>query len=105
MYMESLVRTSIGSISLDKALSVEEVILPDSKFYTLEEMIPFPWVDLNEAETKSVRHGGYVKPKDLEGNFLLRDNTGKLLAWCTTNERKSHLPYKYLKVFYNPDEF
>lgn len=104
MYMESLVRTSIGTISLEKALSVEEVILPDCKFYTLEEMIPFPWVDLNEVETKSVRHGGYIKPRDVEGDFLLRDNTGKLLAWCSTNEKKAHLPYKYLKVFYNPDE-
>jgi tRNA pseudouridine55 synthase len=104
MYMESLVRTSIGKISLEQAISVEEVLLPDCKFSRLEELILFPWLDLNEKETKSVRHGGYVDPKDVEGDFLLRDNSGNLLAWCGTKDKKSHLPYRYLKVFYNPDE-
>ena len=104
MYMESLVRTSIGKISLDQAISVEEVLLPDCKYYRLEDLILFPWIDLNEKETKSVRHGGYVDPKGVEGDFLLRDNSGNLLAWCSTKEKKSHLPYRYLKVFYNPDE-
>jgi tRNA pseudouridine55 synthase len=104
MFMESLVRTSIGSITLEKALSVEDVILPDSKFYSLSEMLPFPWLDLNETETKSVRHGGYVHSLNIDGDFLLRDNDGNLLAWCSTRDRKKHLPYKYLKVFYNPDE-
>lgn len=104
MYMESLVRTSIGKISLDDAISLEEVLLPGCKFYKLEDLILFPWIDLNEKETKSVRHGGYIDPKNVQGDFLLRDNLGNLLAWCSTKEKKSHLPYKYLKVFYNPDE-
>lgn len=104
MYMESLVRTSIGKNTVDQALSLEDVIFPDSKFYTLEEMISFPWINLNATETKTVRHGGYVAIGEIEGDFLLRDIDGKLLAWCSTKEKKAHLPYKYLKVFYNPDE-
>ncbi len=104
MYMESLVRTAIGAIPLEQALGVEEILLPECKFSKLEDLIKFPWLDLNEQETKSVRHGGYIDPNGLEGNFLLRDNNGNLLAWCSTEEKKAHLPYKYLKVFYNPDE-
>lgn len=103
MYLEKLVRTSIGSHNLSIALSLEEILFPDAKFFDLEEMISYPTLSLNEKETKAVRHGGYIK-NNLEGNFLLRDNDGNLLAWCTTEEKKSHLPYKYMKVFYNPDE-
>ncbi len=104
MYMESLIRMSIGKISLEQALSADEILFPDCKFSKLEDLIKFPWVDLNEVQTKSVRHGGYIDPNGIEGNFLLRDNNGSLLAWCSTLDKKAHLPYKYLKVFYNPDE-
>jgi tRNA pseudouridine55 synthase len=104
MYMESLVRTSIGKIKLEQASTVEEILLPDCKFFKLEDLILFPWLDLNEKETKSVRHGGYVDPNNFEGDFLLRDSNGELLAWCSTKDKKKHLPYRYLKVFYNPDE-
>ncbi|HMV44421.1 MAG TPA: tRNA pseudouridine(55) synthase TruB [Leptospiraceae bacterium] len=103
MYLKKLVRTSLGELTLEKALSSEEILSPDAKHFTLEEMIPYPWIDLNEKETHSVRHGGYVR-QNVNGNFLLRDFQGRLLAWCSTEDKKPHLPYKYLKVFYNPDE-
>lgn len=102
MFVEKLIRTSIGKISLDQAISVEDAILPDSKFFKLKELIYYPWLELNEVETCVVSHGGYIDTKGAEGDFFLRDSNDNLLAWCSTKEKKPHLPYKYKKVFHNP---
>ncbi|WP_411822447.1 tRNA pseudouridine(55) synthase TruB [Leptospira sp. 'Mane'] len=101
-----LVRETIGPWGLAGSLPYETIEFEDSR--TWQEVLPLPYRYLDERETISVIHGGYIwdkLPKATEtGFYFLEEATGQILAWCRYQDKSEHLPYRYRKVFFNPSQ-
>lgn len=104
--LQKLVREKIGPYSLQTSCSLEEVGLSVCK--TWKEILPLPFRFVDPEEKKVVGFGGYLwdtLPEEGEHGFYLIDVDGEsLLAWCTREGKSDHLPYRYRKVFFDPNQ-
>lgn len=104
--LKHLVREGTGDWSLLGAKSWQDTDFVDSRDW--ESILPFPKVVLEEKEMGYVAHGGFISSKRLpvtfsEGCLLLEPDQKTILAYIQPPLEGSSRPYRYSKVFFNPD--
>jgi len=102
MHITQLIRTRIGDTELISSSTLDAMENGKFSVSQLEEILEIPSIQIAPKEELSVSHGGYIRlseyPKSRFG-FLLKNEEKKIIAWCSMDNKKNHLPYKYNKVF------
>ncbi|MCE9500167.1 MAG: tRNA pseudouridine(55) synthase TruB [Leptospira sp.] len=101
MCLKSLRRTEIGSVSVTDAVTMEQMRNGESKFLPLEELLPLRVIFADAEEKKKISHGQYfpIRENFNTGDFLVKSETGELLAWCSFDDLRPFHPFRYKKVF------
>ncbi len=80
----SLERVSIGKYKVSEAKRIDELELSD--LITLEKVLPFPIVELDDFYIKRVRNGQSISVERNEPFIQIHDYDGNLVAICRKNE-------------------
>jgi tRNA pseudouridine55 synthase len=100
MHLTKLIRTKVKKIKLEEASSLEEICETGLPFRTMEEVLDLPVYFASEEASVKILHGQYPQIGEIENNeFIIKNKSGKILAWAKTTEKGIRLPYRYLKVF------
>ncbi len=105
-FLKNLVREATGDWTLAGSKTWQETEFSDSRDWG--SILPFPRVVLEEKEMGYVAHGGFISPKRLpvtflDGCLLLEPDQKTILAYIQPPLEGSSRPYRYGKVFFNPD--
>ncbi|MBE7411254.1 MAG: tRNA pseudouridine(55) synthase TruB [Leptospiraceae bacterium] len=102
MFISKLIRTGIGNTDLSESNLLESIKEGKYSVKKIEEIIDIASVLIDKKEETLVSHGGYINildPNTSKYGFLLKNEKQEIVAWCDFSGKKSHLPYKYNKVF------
>ena len=58
--MTSLIRTKQGNVSLDQAVTLEELKKGNYHLYSIEEVLDYPKIIVNEEQENRIRHGMFL---------------------------------------------
>ena len=79
--MTSLIRTKQGNVSIDKANTLEEIENNQYKMYSIEEVLSFPKIEVDENLEFKIKNGVKIENIwNIEDKVLFKNRQGKLLG-------------------------
>ncbi|PJZ70372.1 tRNA pseudouridine(55) synthase TruB [Leptospira perolatii] len=100
MSLQSLTRTKIGKLGLDKADTYDALLSGTAIVHPPEEIVDVPSVEVPGTLVKDIFHGKKPRLEWIPAQeFLLISPEGQILAWCRRDGLPGSFNYKYLKVF------